>query len=167
MTGSVLIGIDIGTTAVKAVMTALAASGSTPSPRATRCIAPAPGAAEQDPADWAPSVGDALARFAAHRRAGEVGAIGITSQVNTHVFCDADLARPCAPPSPGRTPARPRGRGARRALSTPERRSRPSARPIPIDASHALSRMAWVARTEPEVWARTRHVLPKDTPSRA
>ena len=34
---------------------------------------------------------------------------------------------------------------------------------MPIDASHALSRMAHVRRTAPEVYARTRHVLlPKD-----
>jgi xylulokinase len=34
---------------------------------------------------------------------------------------------------------------------------------VPIDASHALSRIAYVARTEPEAFARTRHVLlPKD-----
>jgi xylulokinase len=35
--------------------------------------------------------------------------------------------------------------------------------PVPIDASHALSRIAFVARTEPGVFARARHVLlPKD-----
>ena len=35
--------------------------------------------------------------------------------------------------------------------------------PLPIDASHGLSRMAWMARTRPEVWRRTRWVMaPKD-----
>ena len=34
---------------------------------------------------------------------------------------------------------------------------------MPIDASHALSRMAWVARHRPKVWDATTHVLlPKD-----
>nr|MDJ1007014.1 FGGY-family carbohydrate kinase [Paracoccaceae bacterium] len=35
--------------------------------------------------------------------------------------------------------------------------------PIPIDASHALSRMAWMAETRPAIWDKTDHVLlPKD-----
>jgi xylulokinase len=35
--------------------------------------------------------------------------------------------------------------------------------PIPIDASHALARMAWMADARPDLWARTAHVLlPKD-----
>src|SRR6185295_12757791 len=35
--------------------------------------------------------------------------------------------------------------------------------PIPIDASHALARMAYVARVYPDVYAKTRHVLlPRD-----
>ena len=34
---------------------------------------------------------------------------------------------------------------------------------MPIDASHALARMAWVAAHEPAAWAATAHVLaPKD-----
>ena len=34
---------------------------------------------------------------------------------------------------------------------------------MPIDASHALARMAWVAGHQPAVWAATAHVLaPKD-----
>jgi xylulokinase len=34
---------------------------------------------------------------------------------------------------------------------------------MPIDASHALARMLWVSRHQPEIWERTRWVvLPKD-----
>ena len=34
---------------------------------------------------------------------------------------------------------------------------------LPIDASHCLSRMAWMRRNHPDVWARTRWVMaPKD-----
>ena len=35
--------------------------------------------------------------------------------------------------------------------------------PMPIDASHAISRMAWVAKYRPDIWDKTRWVmLPKD-----
>ncbi len=35
--------------------------------------------------------------------------------------------------------------------------------PLPIDASHVLSRMAWMARAHPDIWSRTRWVMaPKD-----
>ncbi|MFN4129308.1 MAG: FGGY family carbohydrate kinase, partial [Paracoccaceae bacterium] len=92
----VLIGIDIGTTAVKAVM--VAPDGAVLADYAgqhatTRAAA---GHAVQDPAIWLDHVQKALAQFAAHPRAGQVGAIGITSQVNTHCFCDASLT-PLAP----------------------------------------------------------------------
>src|SRR5690606_15387474 len=49
------------------------------------------------------------------------------------------------------------------ALTSPEEKTRWFGGPVPIDASHALSRMAHVRRVHPELWARTRHVLlPKD-----
>ncbi len=158
----VLIGIDIGTTAVKAVMSGpdgeRLAAFAAPHPMHRET----PGAAEQDPADWVASVEAALLRFAAHPRAGEVGAIGVTSQVNTHVFCGADLAalRPAVTWQDTRAAAEAARLDARLG---PEAKIAALGAPIPIDASHALSRMAWVARNEPGVWAATRQVLlPKD-----
>jgi xylulokinase len=158
----VLIGIDVGTSSVKAVMTAPggrridAFSGTHATRRAT------PGMAEQSPADWLTLVEAALARFAAHPRSGDVVAIGVTSQVNTHVFCGADHA----PLRPAITwqDTRPALEAARldARLSAAEKLAALGA-PIPIDASHALSRMAWVAAHEPDLWASTAHVmLPKD-----
>lgn len=158
----VLIGIDIGTSSVKAV---LAAPGGVRLDRFAATHAsrrPGPGLAEQDPAEWLDHVRAALARFAAHPRAADVRAIGITSQVNTHLFCDAALA----PLGPAITWQDTRA-GAEAAtldarLPTDDRIAALGA-PIPIDASHALSRMAWMATHRPQDWARTRHVLlPKD-----
>lgn len=155
-----LIGIDVGTTAVKAVMSDAAgrrlADYAAPYPT-TRSEA---GWVEQDPSDWWFHVEAALTQFAALGR--PVAAIGITSQVNTHVFCDA-----------GNLPLRPAivWQDVRAVESgaeldgriTVEAKTRALGAPIRIDASHALSRMAWVAAAEPEVWVRTRHVLsPKD-----
>jgi xylulokinase len=158
----VLIGIDVGTSSVKAVM---AAPGglrldSYSAPHGTRRTAP--GMAEQDPGDWRRHVEAALARFAGHPRAGDVRVIGITSQVNTHLFCDTARA-PLAPAITWQdTRAAPEA-AALDARISPDDKIAALGAPIPIDASHALSRMAWMATHHPEDWARTRHVLlPKD-----
>jgi xylulokinase len=162
MTGGVLIGIDIGTSAVKAVMTALGGARLDAFSARYPIHRPGPGAAEQDPADWMRLVHEALARFAAHPRAGEVAAIGVTSQVNTHVFCGADGA-PLHPALTWQdTRSGPDGAALDAAIDGAAKIAALGA-PIPIDASHALARMAWLARTAPDLWARTRAVmLPKD-----
>jgi len=158
----VLIGIDVGTSTVKAVM---AAPGgvqvdSFSAPHAMQRVTP--GLAEQIPAQWLQHVEAALDRFAAHPRAGDVQAIGITSQVNTHLFCDAALV-PLVPAITWQdTRAGAEAAGLDAQLSPDEKITALGA-PIPIDASHALSRMAWMAAHRPQHWARTRHVmLPKD-----
>jgi xylulokinase len=157
-----IIGIDIGTSAVKAVMldtdgTRLVVHAS-PYPT-TR---PAPGWVEQDAGDWMAPVMAALSVFAGHPRAGQVAAIGVTSQVNTHLFVDARLT-PLRPAIVWQdTRAAAQGAALEGAI-TPEARIAALGAPIPLDASHALSRMAWVARHEPDIWARCAHVLlPKD-----
>ena len=161
-TGFVFIGIDIGTSSVKALMCAPGGILLDSFSSAHHTNRPTPGAAEQNPDHWIAGAEAALARFAEHGRAREVAAIGVTSQVNTHVFCDA-----------GGMPLHP-------ALTWQDTRPAPQASrldagievaakiaalgaPITIDASHALARMAWVMETHPEVWESTAHVmLPKD-----
>ncbi|ROT96101.1 xylulokinase [Histidinibacterium lentulum] len=160
--GEVLIGIDIGTSAVKAVMVARGGARLDAVAESCPMARPAPGAAEQDPDDWLRLVRAALERFEAHPRAGEVAAIGLTSQVNTHVFCGADLSplRPAITWQDTRAAADGAALDAR--LSTGEKIAALGA-PIPVDASHALARMAFVARTDLAAWTATRAVLaPKD-----
>lgn len=161
-TDPVLIGIDIGTSSVKAVMAAPGGvlidtfAGTHPTLRR------APGLAEQDPDLWIGLVEAALDRFAAHPRAPGVAAIGVTSQVNTHLFCDDRLSPLDAAITWQDTRAAADAAALDRRLSLEERIAALGA-PIPIDASHALARMAWTAAHRPETWARTRHVLlPKD-----
>ena len=158
----VLIGLDIGTTSVKAVMLTQEGRSLASYSAAHPTRRSMPGMAEQDPATWLMHVGAALAQFARHPRARDVSGIGITSQVNTHVFCDASMAA-LAPAltwqdtRPGQVARDIDGR-----LTLAERIQALGA-PIPVDASHALARMAWMAQTAPEIWAATRHVLlPKD-----
>ena len=85
-----LVGIDVGTTSIKASLfdadgTALRAIAR-PYPMAR----PAPGLAEQDPADWTSRVTATLAALASGLSDGAVAGVGLTSQVNTHVFVGAD-----------------------------------------------------------------------------
>lgn len=158
----VLIGLDIGTSSVKGQMTA--PGGECLSTYSAPCPTthPAGGGAEQDPADWMRHVEAALARFAAHPRAAQVAAIGVTSQVNTHVFCDAN-ARPLRPAMTWQDTRAAVHAARLDSALTPRAKVAALGAPIPIDASHALSRMAWLAQVRPDIWQGTAHVLlPKD-----
>lgn len=155
-----LIGIDVGTTSVKAVM--LDAAGrrvsdfSVPYPTDR----PAPGRAEQDPFLWLGLVRQALERFSAMGET--VAGLCITSQVNTHVFADADLEvlHPAIVWQDGRAASVAATLDA--SISTDEKIEWLGA-PIPVDASHALSRMAWMQAERPDLWSRCAHVLlPRD-----
>lgn len=158
----VFIGIDVGTSSVKAIMGGAGGVSHDSYSGHHDTARPNAGAAEQNPADWIRHVDAALAHFAAHPLAGNVVGIGVTSQVNTHVFCDGQLA----PLHPAITwqDTRPASAAARLdAAIDPAEKTAALGAPIPIDASHALARMAWMAEHRPEVWASTTHVLlPKD-----
>lgn len=162
MVRQTLIGIDVGTTAVKAVLVDLDGNRLAVFSRPHAMHRPTDGAAEQDPAAWMTAIGDALMQFAAGNDLRGLAGIGICSQVNTHVFVDADGApvRPAITWQDGR--AAPDAQAIDARVSAKQKLDWFGG-PVPIDASHALSRIGFVARTEPETFARTRHVLlPKD-----
>lgn len=162
MADKLLIGIDIGTSSVKAV---LAATDGTVLDRVasdTPMARDRGGAAEQNPETWLMLVEAALSRFSAHPRAADVVGVGITSQVNTHVFCDAEF-RALHPAITWQDTRAGGDAAALEARIDTERKIAALGAPIPIDASHALSRMAWMARCHPALWRDTAHVLsPKD-----
>jgi xylulokinase len=154
-----LIGIDIGTTSVKAVMIGLdgqrLAEFAAPYPTAL----PAPGLVEQAPADWLRLVRAALTEFAQY---GEAIALCVTSQVNTHIFVDAYLRvlHPAIVWQDGR--AAGAGTTIDSQISAADKTTWLGA-PIPVDASHALARMGWMQLAHPDIWVRTAHVLlPRD-----
>jgi xylulokinase len=162
MADETIIGIDIGTTAVKALL--LTTQGrlldrfeaSYPTTR------PARGIVEQDPEDWFRSLLAALSQFERNFDLRGLCGIGICSQVNTHVFVggDGQALRPAIVWQDGRCADVAEELDARVAM---ERRIEWWGAPLPIDASNCLSRMEWVRRNEPDVWARTRWVMaPKD-----
>jgi len=161
-TGPVFIGLDIGTSSVKAVMAGPGGAQLDSFSAEHASTRPAPGAVEQEPADWIRAVDAALGQFAGHPRAGAVVAVGVTSQVNTHVFCDAEGA--ALGPAITWQDTRAAAQAARLdAMLSAEAKTAALGAPIPLDASHALSRMAWMAEARPDLWQATAHVvLPKD-----
>ena len=157
-----LLGIDVGTTAVKAIL--FDADGN---PLETYA-APYPtermpdGRVEQDCADWIHHIEQALQRFAAAYDLTDLRAIGLTSQVNTHVFVGADgeALAPAIVWQDGR--CRDEAVELDRQID-PDDSMRWWGGPRPVDASHCLSRALWMQRHHPDIWEKTRWVmLPKD-----
>jgi xylulokinase len=162
MAAPTLIGLDIGTTALKAVLMRADGERLASSVRPYPTQRPAPGHAEQHPADWWNAAVAALEEFAATHDLAALAAIGLSSQVNTHVFVDGTGAAlmPAITWQDGRAAEAACGLDAR--VSEADK-LRWFGAPIPIDASHALARIVHVAKEAPGLFARTRHVLaPRD-----
>lgn len=159
---SCLIGIDVGTSAVKAILIDTDGKPLADYARPLAMSRPSAGHAEQNPADWMDGVLAALTAFAAGHDLSGLAGIGITSQVNTHVFTGADGA--ALLPAITWQDTRCAADAATLAAHIDAEQQRAwFGTPVPIDASHALSRLAYVARVHPDVYARTRYVLlPKD-----
>lgn len=162
MSRTTLIGIDVGTTATKAVLLDGHGHRLDSFARSYPIARPQPGQAEQSPADWMAAVLGALTQFAEGHDLSGLAGIGLCSQVNTHVFVGPD-GQPLLPAITWQDTRAAPDAAALEAQVTAAEKTEWFGGPIPIDASHALSRMAHVARLYPEIWARTAHVLlPKD-----
>ena len=158
--GMALIGIDIGTTAVKAVLADQGGNRLASYAASYATLRPTPGHVEQDPGAWMTHLQAAMAQFAGVGV--RVQGIGITSQVNTHVFCGADLT-PLTAAIVWQDVRAAAEAAALEARITPGAKIAALGAPIPIDASHALARMGWMAAHRADLWAQTAHVLaPKD-----
>jgi len=159
---STLIGVDVGTTATKAVLIGEGGERLAAFSQAHPTHRPQPGLAEQDPRDWMAGVLAALELFAQEHDLSGLQAIGICSQVNTHVFVDG-TGEPLLPAITWQDTRTAPDAAALEAQVTPEQKLEWFGGPVPIDASHALSRMAHIRRIQPAIYARTAHVLlPKD-----
>ena len=162
MSGPFLVGVDVGTTSVKAGLFDL--GGTLLARRSTPLSTARPGGdvVEQNPEDWIAATLAGLTELLGDAANGAVASVGLCSQVNTHVFVD-DRGEALAPAIVWQD-----GRAGEDAAQL-DRLVPESARlewwgaPLPIDASHVLSRIAWMARVRPDVWRRTRWVMaPKD-----
>jgi len=162
VSGPKLIGIDVGTTTVKAARVDL--NGMVERSYASRydTTRRAPNIVEQDAGDWIAHVQAALRELVDGLAQGELQAVGLCSHVNSHVFVAAD-GTPLMPAFVWQD-GRCGGVAAELdSLVREEDKLKWWGAPLPIDASHVLSRMEWVKRYRPDVWRRTRWVLsPKD-----
>jgi xylulokinase len=162
VTRDCLVGIDVGTTAVKAILIDMAGKQLANFTQRVAISRPSSGHAQQNPHDWINAVVAALAEFDSRHDLSALAGVGICSQVNTHVFVDAAGE----PLMPAMTWQDTRCAAVGLALDTQVSSGQKTlwlGGPIPIDASHALSRIAHVARRHPDVHAEARHVLlPKD-----
>ncbi|HZU85410.1 MAG TPA: FGGY family carbohydrate kinase, partial [Polyangiaceae bacterium] len=96
MTAATLLGVDVGTTGVRAA--AIDATGRVLGAALVPCPhqAPAPGRAEADPASWWGAVRSACARLAGSVALDRVDAVGVTGQAPTAVVVDG-AGRPLRP----------------------------------------------------------------------
>lgn len=162
MDGPFLIGIDVGTTSVKAALFDLAGRPVRATQSAYPTERPAPGLVEQDPREWMRRVVAALAELTDGLPDGAVAGAGLCSQVNTHVFVDdrGEALMPAIVWQDGRCAD---DAAALDPLVPEADRLEWWGAPLPIDASHVLARMAHVRARYPDVWERTRWVMaPKD-----
>ncbi len=158
----ILAGFDVGTTAVKGIyFDVLDRRVVAETSWDYELSRPREGHAEQDPADFLAGLSACRERLARAEPTVQVAAIGICSQVNTHVFVDDAL-------TPVHAAISWQDQRCADAAAELERRAgddklRIFGGPFSIDASYALSRALWLQQTQPEAWTRTRWILsPKD-----
>lgn len=161
MGASVFLGLDVGTSGVKAILVAergeVLAATTIPLTMST----PQPGWAEQEPAAWWAAAVEAIRAVRRLRPDDGVVAIGISGQMHSSVFLDraGDVIRPALLWCDGRTTAecaeiteRVGGEARLRDLAC-----------NPALEGFTLPKVLWLRRHEPEAYARLATVmLPKD-----
>ena len=154
------LGIDVGTTAVKALVVDESGSVVGDAESALEVSMPQPGWSEQDPSDWWRGTVDAVRSACAQADVRDVAAIGLSGQMHSSVLLDASdsVLRPAILWNDVRTTAQCRyitdkvgATGLRRMVGNP--------------ALEGLTapKLLWVRDVEPEVFDEVRTVLlPKD-----
>lgn len=151
------IGLDLGTSGLKAVLIdahqAIVAEATAPLAAAR----PAPGWSEQAPADWLDAADAAMRALAAQAPLAAVRGMGLSGQMHGATLLDADdqVLRPCilwndtrAAHEAASLDADPRFRALTGNIVFP---------------GFTAPKLLWVARNEPEIFARvSRVLLPKD-----
>ncbi|MCP4307668.1 MAG: carbohydrate kinase, partial [bacterium] len=155
-------GIDIGTSAVKAMLFDQTGVVLSQYSKAYKTYRTRHGFVEQNPELWLRLVDEAFSHIKTENDLSGLKAIGLTSQVNTHVFVDSNgtALAPAIVWQDGRCDAEANELNER---ISEDARINWWGEPRPIDASHGLARMLWMSRHRPEIWEETKWVmLPKD-----
>ncbi|MGH8140826.1 MAG: xylulokinase [Steroidobacteraceae bacterium] len=156
------LGIDIGTTAVKAALFGPDGTVATSWRRDYPTRRAPGGIVEQNPQDWLDGIAAAVSAFDAEADLQTVRAIGICSHVNTHVFV-GEHGSVLANAFVWQDTRAAEEAAELAATITSDEAARWWGSSVPLDASHALARMQWMRRNHPKLWEETRYVLsPKD-----
>ena len=107
MSAARFVGIDVGTSGVKAILVAPSGTVEAAATTPLSLAAPRPGWAEQDPNAWWSATVSALRDVLAQQPAARVAAIGVSGQMHSSVFLDRDghVIRPALLWCDGRTTA--------------------------------------------------------------
>jgi len=154
---SLFLGLDIGTSGVKAILIAttgdVAAAATTPLTLST----PRPGWAEQNPEDWWAATIRSIGAVLAEKPEAQVAAVGISGQMHSSVFLDraGNVVRPALLWCDGRTTAEC-AEITKRAGG--EERLRDWVR-NPALEGFTLPKVLWLRNHEPEAYGRVATVL--------
>ncbi|HEX6036622.1 xylulokinase [Longimicrobium sp.] len=157
MAGALFLGLDVGTSGVKAILVArdgeVVASALTPLTMST----PHPGWAEQDPDAWWEATVASIRRLRGERPDADIGGIGISGQMHSSVFLDraGNVIRPALLWCDGRTTEQC-AEITRRAGG--EDRLRDWVR-NPALEGFTLPKVLWLREKEPEAYSRLATVL--------
>lgn len=160
MGGEFVVGVDLGTTALKAGLFDLRGNALAVAESSYPIVRPQPNWAEQEPSWWTTALSEVLGQLNRQVPGAKAAAIGICSQVNTHVFVD-ETGRPLRPAivwQDQRCAAQAEEMNARLAARAPAKTER-----FTFAASSLVSRAQWLHEEEPDLWGATRYILsPKD-----
>ena len=159
---NLFIGIDVGSTAIKLglVNTEGKLISYFNSPYSTKAISE--DHVEQDPNDWIKLILKGLTEFQNKNPGCQLSGLSMCSQVNTHIFVDENGEALLPAIFWQDTRAKSEAQEIDSKISDEQKISWWGT-PMPIDASHVISRMLWVKKNKPDVWAKTKYVmLPKD-----
>ena len=154
------IGIDQGTTNLKAGLYGMDGGLYAESTRPFTIDRPADGRAEQDPFYWRQALYEVLGELIEHEPQIRIQGIGVCTQVSSHIFVDSD------------------GKPLTNVILWQDQRTvdyicdlnkqiAQFADEFPagfsVDATSTLARAKWAMKQEPELWKRTKYILnPKD-----
>jgi len=161
MSDALFLGLDVGTSGVKAILVAATGAIECSATAPLTVATPQPGWTEQDPEDWWQACLTTIRILLAARPAARVAAIGISGQMHSSVFLDrsGDVIRPALLWSDGRTTAECREITSRAGGEQQLRRWVCN----PALEGFTLPKVLWLRNHEPDAFARLSTVLlPKD-----
>lgn len=161
MSSAVVVGLDVGTSALKAIAVDERGAVVAAASRAYDVSMPRPGWSEQDPADWNRAADEALAELEGHEAVATITAIGLSGQMHGLVALDDQLqpVRPAILWNDQR--ATPQVEEIERLLGIDGLLEHTGNRTFP---GFTAPKLAWMRQREPELHHRVAHVLlPKDS----